>query len=153
MTKKLNKPIKEVGQRGFLLWLKSRQPRVYQSVRANWNQTKQLSGFGAITSDPATTAPASAASPTWANTITQLVTTASQVYLTAEQMKAQRDLMRTQLLRAQQGLAPLDIDPSVYGLQPTARVGFTSDTQKLLIYGGLGVAALWMLGIFKRGRA
>lgn len=142
--KALLMPIQTTGTRGYLEWLKTRQPRVYADVTTKWADLPQLSGIGAI-SDPFAATPSGPASPGIVNTLQSLVTTASQIYLTKQQLDAQRDITRMQLDRASRGLAPLDIDPYQYGLAPTARVGLTGDTSRLLLIGGGILAAVFLL--------
>jgi hypothetical protein len=136
--------INEPGQRGFLLWLKANQPRLYGAL------TKQLrtglSGLGlAVPSDIATSAPASPASSSWVDSIKDVVMTAAQTYLTKQQVDAQKKVLDIQLQRAQQGLPPLNLDLAQYGLTPTANVGLAPDTMRLVMWGGLALAAVYLL--------
>lgn len=61
---------------------------------------------------------------------------------------AQRRLLNVNIDRARQGLPPLDT--SQYGVG--VNVGLTGDTQKLVMWGAVGFAALALLGIIKLGR-
>lgn len=138
--------INTTGMKGFLLWLKSAQPRVYNEYTRRMHA--QLAGFGDTTSeigDPAVLATAAPAPASWVTNIRDILLGASQVYLAKTQLDTQKKVLDMQLQRAQQGLAPLDINPATYGLQPTVGVGVSNDTKQLLIWGGVGLAAVYLL--------
>ncbi|MGH6795927.1 MAG: hypothetical protein ACREDH_12220 [Methylocella sp.] len=67
-----------------------------------------------------------------------LISTVGQIYTTATQAELQKDLMNTNLTRAAQGLPP--IPPS--SVAPQVNVGISADTQKTILYVGLGAAAI-----------
>lgn len=134
--------INTTGAAGFLDWLRVKWPRMYQEVKHKI--PKGMSGFGETTST--TAASTTGTSPTWMQTVQNIVTAAGQAWLTKEQVEAQQKILKMQLDRAANGLAPLDIDPRDYGIGgPSVSVGFAPGTQKMLIYGGLGLAALLFL--------
>lgn len=149
--------ITTTGTRGFLQYLKTRQPRVYHDLQMKLHSKRVTLGdldtlaSTVPTLDIATTAPPNATPPTLADTFKGIITDGAQAYLTKIQLDMQKKLMDLQLERARRGLPPQDIDPSAYGLAPTARVGLTSDTTKLLMYGGLGLLAVLLVGPMLRG--
>lgn len=150
----------------YMAWLKKKQPYFYNIVIRKFPQAKGLAGMGTIGLSDMTfpmTAGGSvsiteekkdaAVTSTWADTLKNIIASASQVYLTKAQIDAQKKLTSLQLDRVQQGLAPLDIDPQTMGLPgPSVSFGVTSDTKKLLLWGGLGVAALVIFSQLSGGR-
>jgi len=105
-----------------------------------------LSGLGidALTED-SSGASTSGTTPSWLDTIKNLITSAGQAYLTKTQVDAQKKILDIQLGRAQAGLAPLNINPTTYGLPaPTVNFGVSSDTQKVLMYGLLGLGGVFV---------
>lgn len=139
--------ITQRGTKGFLRWTQANLPRTYRGVKKELQSSAKLSGLGVI--DPLATASDQPMSSSLAQTLKELAQVAAQTYLTKEQIQAQNKIMNIQLQRAQAGLAPLNIDPATYGLpSPSIGVGLTGDTKQLLIYGGLGVGALWLLSTF-----
>lgn len=144
------------GTKGFFLWLRAKLPRVYDEVKREFKDSAQLNGIGAsnfmyqspgLPQDPIAVSTEAPASSTLAKTISDIANIAAQAYLTREQAQAQNRILNINLQRAQQGLAPLDINPASYGLQPSVGVGLTSDTKELLMYGGIGVGLLWLLSM------
>jgi hypothetical protein len=137
------------GTKGFLEWLKDKQPRVYKAAMPKiTSQVQRLGGLGLSVpgSDPVATSPSSSTSSTLASNLKDILMAASQAYLTREQMQAQEKLFNLQLSRAQQGLAPLDIDISKYGVPaPSVSVGIAGDTQKMLLWGAGIIAAILVL--------
>jgi hypothetical protein len=167
------KVITEKGTKGFYLWLKANQPKLYaEVVRRTSSAAHSLHGFGdtitdpytgvvydtsgspapTAVNDPATTATATPPSSSLADSIKNLIMGASQIFLAKKQLDTQGEIIDTQLARAKAGLPPLNINPASYGLQPTIGVGLTSGTQNLVIYGGLAALALVALGIFRPRR-
>lgn len=139
------------GVKGFLQWLKVSLPNVYREAEKEFNGSAQLQGLGFL-GDVLATASEAPATKTFSQTLQDIATIAGQVYLTREQLQAQRQVLDMQLQRAQQGLPPLNIDPSQYGV-PRAEVGLSSDTRQLLIYGGIGFGALLLfMGLQPRSR-
>lgn len=134
------------GTKGFFIWLRSALPRVYDEVRKEFKDSAQLNGIG-LSSDPVTAATEAPASSTLVKTISEIANIAAQTYLTREQIQAQNRILNINLQRAQQGLSMLDINPAQYGLQPSVGVGLTGDTKQLLMFGGLGIGALWLLSM------
>jgi len=136
--------IKETGVKGYLLFLKTKQPRIYHAIKHRLAPAGlPLAGLGA---DAATVATSSPATKSLSDTLKELVNGAAQLYLTKNQLDAQKKITDMQIQRAGAGLAPLDINMSDYGLTPTAQVGMTGDTKTFLMYGGIGLAVLFLFG-------
>lgn len=135
------------GTKGFFIWLRGNMPRVYADVKKEFRDSAQLSGFG-LSTDPVVASTEAPATRTFAQTIQDIAAMAAQTYLTKKQIDAQGQILTVQLQRAQQGLAPLDINPAQYGLQPSIGVGVTADTKEMLMYGALGIGGLWLLSTF-----
>jgi hypothetical protein len=77
----------------------------------------------------------------------QLVQGFAQYKLAQSQLDTQKQITALQLARAQQGLPPLNIDPSTLGV-PSVSVGLSPATQQIITYGlfaGLGLIALNMI--------
>lgn len=145
---KMTLPGNPRGMRGFFAWLDATQPAVARAARARIAAPAMLGDLG-ITSPVEVTTTQNATAPSTADKIKDIVLAASQAYLTVEQMKAQRKVMDMQLQRAQAGLAPLDINMESYGLTgPSVSVGISPATKNLLIYGGLGLAGVYLFGKF-----
>lgn len=141
------------GTKGFFQWMQRAMPRTYVGVKRELSRNSPgLKGFGLV--DPATTTSTAAPSSSLADTIREIATVAGQAYLTTQQVKAQQQILNIQLQRAQQGLAPLAIDPTTYGLpQPSIGVSLDSSTQKLLIYGGGALVLAVLFGLIGGGHA
>lgn len=159
--------ISATGTKGFLSYLKFAQPALYREFKKKVVMpTSGLEGLGleplvsSMTLNVATPtldiADSSSSAPmasSLANTFSDIIKGISTAYLTKQQIDAQSNLMDIQLQRAKQGLAPLNIDPATYGLQPTIGVGLTASTQKLLMYGGIGLLAVMLFGsVLKHGK-
>lgn len=134
----------------YMRWLKTAQPYFYKIVVDKYPSAKQLEGLG-LTAEPGSdvsieqSKTESAVNASWSDTIKNLLTTASQVYLTKEQIDAQKKLNDIQLDRVARGLSPLNIDPTTMGLPgPTVSFGMSADTKKMLTYGGIAAAALFL---------
>lgn len=134
------------GMRGFFAWMRTSNPKLFGATMTVIRSPGSLKGLGAdpVSLTAAVNSPTPAA-PSVFDKISAALTTAAQTYLTTQQVKAQQSILKTQLQRAQQGLPPLDIDMAQYGAVPTAQFGLTSDTRNLLIFGGLGIAAIFLL--------
>lgn len=110
----------------------------------------------------ATSAPSSAvtaatdskpADPSWISSISSAIQAAGQAYLTKTQVDAANQIFQVNLQRARLGQSPIPIDPTQYGLPaPTARIGLTADTSKLVMWGGIGLLAVILLGGLAKGR-
>lgn len=146
--------ITSTGVQGFLQWLKTAQPYLYRKIEKKL-PAPQLAGLGA---DDALIASAStAATPSSITDILKnLVLGAGQVLLTKEQLKAQQKILDLQLERARAGLAPADIDPTLFGLPaPSVRLGLDADVQRMLTVGaavGGGLLLLYILFGSRRRR-
>lgn len=112
-----------------------------------------LSSFTVDTSSPASdptiaNASTSSASPSWLSSIGTAVSAATQAYLGIQQSKDAQTLFNTNLQRAQQGLQPLNANPSAYGITaPQVNVGLSSSTTTLLMYGGIGLGVILLLNV------
>lgn len=139
--------IYDTGGRGFLQWLKASQPTLYRGISQRLANQPALAGLGLNipATDIATQTPSTSATPGWVDSIKNLALTFAQTYLTKQQVDAQKKVLDIQLERARQGLAPLDLDLSQYGLTPTANVGLAPDTRTLLMWGGIALAAVYLL--------
>lgn len=143
------------GMKGFFAWLAQKQPAIYARVMARLRES-QLSGLGITSPDetPAVANQTQAAAPSTAQKIKDVVLALSQGYLTVQQMRAQEKVLDMQLQRAKTGQPPLNLDMAQYGLTgPQVSVGLSPDVKKLLIYGGIGFAALIFLPKLLKGRA
>lgn len=90
----------------------------------------------------------SSASPSWLSSIGSAVTAATQAYLGIQQSKDAQTLFDTNLQRAQQGLAPLNANPTAYGIiSPSVNVGLSPGVQSLLMYGGIGLGLILLLNV------
>ncbi|HEV8612325.1 MAG TPA: hypothetical protein VGQ73_02370 [Gemmatimonadales bacterium] len=93
-----------------------------------------------------------AADSSWLTGVSNALQLASQAYLTKTQVDAQNQIFQTNLQRAQQGLPPIPINPTAYGLPaPTVNVGLTSTTTQALLWVAGGLGALWLLSSFTSG--
>lgn len=139
------------GLRGFFAWLGATQPAIARAVFVKLNRPRALSGLG-ITAPAQVTGTEAPAAKSTVDKISELIMGASQAYLTYEQMRAQKKVMDAQLQRAQAGLPPMDINMEQYGLTgPSVSVGLSPTTRNILIYGGIGLAAVYLLPkFFKR---
>lgn len=159
-------PISDTGMRGLLKWMRQQYPpAIYQQIAAGiqqaipqafsgymlggWRNTAKLSGFadssGTATVDTADAANSTPISPSWVDTISQLVGTATGVYLDVEQQKNQNALIQTQLTQIQNGRSPLPLSLGANG------VVFNSSAQasglvSVLIIAGLGFLAYNLMG-------
>jgi hypothetical protein len=140
------------GAHGFLAWLKERQPWLYASVKDKLPRIN-LSGLGidinettlGAMAEDTSSAPSVtvAASPGWSTTLQNTLNTAASVYLTKAQLDAQKKILDIQLTRARNGLEPLNIDPSQYGI-PQLKVSADDNLKKIL----MGVAIVGAILIF-----
>jgi hypothetical protein len=125
----------KTGAAGLVEWIKLRQPYLYRRV------ARQLEKLAASPlADDVTPA------PTWSDTLKNLVTVAGQAMLSKSQLDAQQKILDLQISRAKAGLAPLDIDPTTFGITgPQVTVGLDPSTKNLaLIVGGI-LAAVYLL--------
>ena len=135
------------GAKGFLLYFKQAQPQIYAELLKRLG-SQSLSGLG----DLVDTTPATPPSNTWSDTLSKLLTSASQVYIAKNQLDAQNKIIDTQLARAKQGLPPLNINPAQYGITPTVSVGVAPGLQTMLLWGGLGIAGIFLISSFMKHR-
>jgi hypothetical protein len=149
-------PITDTGMRGLLKWIRQQYPAaVYQQIAAGiqqripqafsgymlggWRNTAKLNGFadssGTATVDTADAANSTPISPSWVDTISQLVGTATGAYLDVSQQQNQNAILNAQLTAIQNGRAPLPISLGSNGITFSA-AGQTSITTLLLWLGG-----------------
>lgn len=133
------------GMAGFFAWLGATQPAIARAVAVKLARRSTLGDLG-ITAPPEVTTTQAPQSQSVIDKVKDLVLGASQAYLTYEQMRAQKKVMDAQLQRAQAGLPPLDFNMESYGLVgPQVSVGLSPTTKNLLIWGGAGLAAVYLL--------
>lgn len=133
------------GMRGFFSWLAVTQPQVARAVMTRLRRPGTLGDLGITAPEQVTTTQAPVA-PSITDKIRDLVLGVSQAYLTYEQMQAQKKVMALQLERARSGQPPLDINMEQYGLTgPSVSVGLSPTTRNLLVAGGVGLAAVYLL--------
>lgn len=119
---------------------------------------RQLLGLG-MTFDPATDGFTTNIDDAYANAINQVAPNATAIvqqqqapgesWMDALQRSLpilaatyqQKQILDVQVERARQGLPPLNASQYAAGVQ----VGLSSDTQKMLIFGALGIAALFLV--------
>lgn len=127
----------------FGAWLRQRHPEVHAEILSRYPgafdpsrvafDSARLAGLGAdLVEEPQTS---------WGQTIADLAKTVITAYQSNE-------LFRTNLRLAEQGKPPLD--PSVYSPSVTVRAGMSPEVQQALLWGGLGLAALWILTLWAK---
>lgn len=134
--------VKPAAARKFLDWIRASHPKLYaDAVRRQSGKT-----LGAVE--------AKAADSTGDGPLDRILSTIQTLAPTYLQARAQKELLDVQLDRMRQGLAPLSatqympgvqlsVDPSMYAPQ--------FETMKpWLIYGGLGLAALYLVSQLRR---
>lgn len=169
--------IQVTGAKGYLIWLAQNQPGLYRQVREKLRpmlpkdlgaymrgnlgglgiETQvQLTNIGLDTSllkDPIIAAAPQGASSSWSDTLQNILTGVATAYSTKKQIDAQAELNRIQLDRIRQGLPPANVDPTTLGLQTaSASIGIAPNTQKFLMWGGLGILGAWVLTSVMGGR-
>lgn len=142
------------GAKGFFEWMQRALPQTYKGVRREFSSASGVSGMGLVAPDPATAASTAPMTPSFMDTIREMAQVAGQAYLTTQQVKAQQQILNVQLDRQARGLAPLAIDPTTYGLpQPSIGISLSPQTQKLVMYGGIGLILAVVLGLVGGGHA
>lgn len=135
------------GMKGFFEWLNKKNPRLYGATM-RVARSPGLAGLGITAGDvvPEAAATPAAVKPSTAERIREILMAAGQTYLTVAQVKAQQRVLDTNLKRAQQGLAPLDVNLPQYGFTGAqATVGLSSDTQRVLLWGAVIFAGAYLL--------
>ena len=120
----------------FLSWVKNTYPKVYRmALLKAGSRNPVLSGLGQETTS-------------WWD---KIVTGIQEVIPAALQYKQQKDLMSMQLKRAQAGLPPANVADYTPVLKiqtelaPETRTAFIDQLGKPLIFGGLALAAFFLL--------
>lgn len=149
----------DVGAQGFLKWLKLALPDAYRAILPDVKKLQaqaRMNGFGAFGDGGVSTdvpAGAAAASTSWTDTLSKLITAWGQYKLTDAQLDVAKQAASINLQRAQQGLAPLPYTAEQMGISPTVNVGLSGSTSNLVMYGAIGVGLLLVLNMFKPRRA
>lgn len=166
----MQKEIQVTGPKGYLIWLAQNQPERYAKVRERLKQhlpkdlgaymRGTLGGLGletqvqlqeigvdqSLIADPVIAAAPQGASSSWADSLSNIVAALGVGYATVKKANTQAKLDSIQLDRVRQGLPPVPIDPTSLGLSTaTVGVGLTGNTQKIVMWGGLGVLGVWLL--------
>jgi hypothetical protein len=106
---------------------------------------------GVMTFAPASSSPVvtDTSSTNWANVISSIGQAASAYVLTKNQADISKQITNIQLQRAAMGQPPLAMSElqARYGISttPGVNVGVSPDTQKFLMWGGLGLVAVYLL--------
>lgn len=141
------------GTKGFLEFVRKALPTTYRAIENELRASGQLSGL-ALTAPVTAAATEAPPSSSLVSTIKEIANVAAQAYLTREQIQSQQQILNVQLQRAQQGLPPLPIDPTTYGLpQPSIGIDLSSGTTKTILYVAGGIALAIALGLIGGGRA
>lgn len=154
--------------RGLLKWMRQEYPpAIYQQIATGiqqripqafsgymlggWRNTAKLSGFadssGTATVDTADAANSTPISPSWVDSISQLVGVATGAFLDVSQQRNQDAILNAQLTAVQNGRAPLPISLSGSGVTFSA-AGKTS-IGTVLLWGGLGYLVLKLAKVIK----
>lgn len=123
----------------FAAWLKSHYPKLYAAA------LNKTSGLGAVDT-AASTAPTTAGTTSWLDTIQNMLKQAVPVYLATYQ---QKQLIDVNVARAKAGLPPIDQS----SFSPQVNVGVSpqvTDTAKIALYGLMGLGALFLISKRKR---
>lgn len=130
------------GMKGFLAWMAREQPIMHERL-LNRIHSGTLGDIGLTA--PVNTESTQPVSSSVADTIKNTLMALSQGYLTYEQTRAQSKVLDLQLQRAKQGLPPLDINTESFGVGPSVSVGLSPGTKTMLMWGGIGLAAVILL--------
>lgn len=125
--------VMDTGMRGFLKWAQQEYPpAIYQQI-ANGIQRalpqafsgymlggwRKFAGFGDSSTpsvDTSDAANSTAIDPSWGNTISQIIGTATGAYLNIEQQQTQQAIVNQQLQNAANGKPPLNVSLSSNGI-------------------------------------
>lgn len=136
------------GIKGYMAWIQSKNPRLFR-VAMERVRNPSLAGLGfsgdagQVAEAAATAAPTT---PSVAQKLRDILLAAGQTYLTVEQVRAQQKVLDMNLKRAQQGLAPLDVNLPQYGFTgASASVGLESGTQKFLLLALAAAGAFYLI--------
>lgn len=102
-------------------------------------------------SDVSDVANSGSSTPSITSLITGIVGGISSLYLAKNQVDIQKQVTDIQLQRAQSGLPPLPISTSQLGV-PQVAIGLSNSTQSMLMWGGLALGALVLVGMSAGGR-
>lgn len=151
--------VMDTGMRGFLKWARQEYPpAIYQRIAAGIQRAipqafsgymlggwRKFSRFGDATTpsvDTADAANSTAIDPSWGNTISQIIGTATGAYLNIEQQQTQQAIVNQQLQNAANGKPPVAVSLSSSGI---TFGGAAVSVGTLLIGGGLLFLALRLL--------
>lgn len=159
--------IMDTGLRGFLKWARQEYPPdIYQQIAAQvqqaipqgfsgymlggWRKIARAQGFadasGTATVDTADAANSTPASPSWADSISQIIGTLTAARLDIQQQQQQQQIINTQLQQAQNGAKPFPISLS------SAGITFGSDASSIGTGAVLGGLAFLAYLVFRRKR-
>lgn len=105
----------------------------------------RLKGFGQTSDSTGTTDSSSTGTPDW---LANLTTGVTNFFVGRQQLQTIDEINQINIQRAAAGLPP--INPNI--AQPGVQVGLSSGTQQLLVYGALGIGALFVLNMFMKRR-
>lgn len=133
----------------FFKWLDKTAPELSKAARAivfppktSINPLSIVLSTGAFGLGQDTTADTTAEQSIW----DRLSSTIEKLLPFYAQYKQQRELIKLNIERAKQGLPPIEAEQ----IAPQVRVGLTSDTQRLLLFGVIGVIGVLLLATRKR---
>ena len=150
--------ITDTGMRGFLKWAKQEYPaQIYQQIANSIQQAfpqafsgymlggwRKFAGLGDSTTptvDTSDAANSTAIDPSWGNTISQIIGTATGAYLSITQQQTQQAIVNQQLQNAANGKAPVPVSLSSSGIT-FGTAGMTAGTVLVLaVVGFLGLRA------------
>jgi hypothetical protein len=129
----------------FFKWLDKTAPELSKAARANVFPPKTSINPLSIVLSTGTfgLGQDTTAEPSIWDKLTNTIEKLLPVYA---QYKQQRELIKLNIERAKQGLAPIEAEQ----IAPQVRVGLTSDTQRLLLFGVLGVLGIGLIMSMKR---
>lgn len=80
----------------------------------------------------------------WGSLTTQGIQALKDLWIANRQADLQSELLRINMVRAQQGLAPIT-QSQIGSLSPQVNFGVASETQKLIMWGGVALLAVMLL--------
>lgn len=144
----------------FATFVKQKYPKLFEAARERADRAtnvEKVTGMGLV--DPSSIGKAAKSNGGWWNTFLKSTAALGTTYLT---LKNQRDALKMNLKRQEQGLAPVDIQPSgpvirtQVDLPPDVVQKVTSSAglqvNKILMFGAFALAAVLLLGPKRRGR-
>lgn len=111
-------PVKTANQKKYILWMKKNSPKLYRAAIAKMSQSTLLG------EEPPTP-------ENWFSSLTNTIMDLAPKYL---QLKQQKDVMKMQMKRAQQGLPPANV--ADYAPVVKADINLAPETRKEIIEAG-----------------